>query len=300
MNEVSKGEKLKEIYQLLFEMATKNNSFVIEDSVQKDEYAIILNSLHTIANELQSLILLSGIYPPYNCLENILQLSFVLNNEFKIQSFSNEVIKTLNYSPNTLIDLAFEKLIALPSIATWEKLLEKSNDTTCFYTTVEIVFLTSDHYFLPLYCTFTRLHLGTFFLITSISLVSAAINHSNPTNLAQDEKLKTELAILLKLHTYILEHLDEPLPTLKKLAKLVGGEEHTLKTGFRKYYNTSVYRFYHIERLNKALHLVLETRISLKEIAFMCGFSTYLNFYKAFRKHFNYAPSTLSRPSNKK
>lgn len=300
MNEVSNEEKLRDIYQLLFAMATTNNSFAIENTVQHDEYTIILHSLHTIANELQSLILISGINPPYNCSKNILQLSFVLNNEFKIINFNSEVIKVLNYSPKALDNLAFEKLIALPSIVAWEKLREKFNDGTRFYTTVELVFLTNEHYFLPLYCTFTRLHFGTFFLITSISLVSAVVSPVNPTHLGQDEKLKTELATLVQLRTYILEHLDEPLPTLKKLAILVGSEEHALKAGFRKYYKTSVYHFYHVERLNKALHLILESSLSLKEIAFMCGFSTYLNFYKAFRKHFNYTPSSLSRPVNKK
>ncbi|MFV8347903.1 helix-turn-helix transcriptional regulator [Flavobacterium sp. ZB4P13] len=108
---------------------------------------------------------------------------------------------------------------------------------------------------------------------------------------------QSEAVVMQSIYDYILNHLEEPLPTLKKLAAMFASEEHKLKIGFRKYFNTSVYNFYHLERLKKSHLLIQQITIPLKEIAFMCGFSTYLNFYKAFKKHYGYAPSDLSRPS---
>lgn len=35
--------------------------------------------------------------------------------------------------------------------------------------------------------------------------------------------------------------------------------------------------------------------IPLKEIAYLKGFNTYLNFYKAFKKKFKYAPNQIGQ-----
>ena len=44
--------------------------------------------------------------------------------------------------------------------------------------------------------------------------------------------------------------------------------------------------------------MIQQTKIPLKEIAIMNGFNTYLNFYKAFKKRFKYAPSEVDRGPN--
>lgn len=45
--------------------------------------------------------------------------------------------------------------------------------------------------------------------------------------------------------------------------------------------------------------MIQQTKIPLKGIAIMNGFNTYLNFYKAFKKRFKYAPSDVERGQNK-
>lgn len=96
-------------------------------------------------------------------------------------------------------------------------------------------------------------------------------------------------------YDYILNHLEQPLPTLKELAVKFDSNEYKLKFGFREFFKTSIYSFYHEERLKRAHLMIQQTKIPLKEIAIINGFNTYLYFYKAFKKRFEYAPSEVDR-----
>jgi transcriptional regulator GlxA family with amidase domain len=105
-------------------------------------------------------------------------------------------------------------------------------------------------------------------------------------------------SIIQRVQDYILNHLEEPLPSTKQLSVMFGTNEFTLKENFRNILKTSVYQFYNDERLKKALFLIEHSTIPLKEISFLCGFNDYTNFYRAFRKKFKYSPSDIIRLSN--
>jgi len=108
----------------------------------------------------------------------------------------------------------------------------------------------------------------------------------------------TTVIMVQKAIDYIQNHLEEPLPSSKRLSKMFGTNEFTLKENFRKLLKTSIYQFYNEERLKKSHTLIEKTTIPLKEIALLSGFTNYTNFYKAFKKKFNYAPSELNRKDN--
>ena len=97
-----------------------------------------------------------------------------------------------------------------------------------------------------------------------------------------------------------MNHLEEPLPTIKELSQMFGTNDFKLKDGFRHFFNTSIYKFYTQERLKKACLLIQQTNIPLKEIAFMSGFNDYTNFSKAFKKQYHYPPSDLKREDDGK
>jgi transcriptional regulator GlxA family with amidase domain len=104
----------------------------------------------------------------------------------------------------------------------------------------------------------------------------------------------TATVIIQKVQDYILNHLEEPLPSTKELSKMFGTNEFTLKENFRNLLKTSIYQFYNEERLKKAHFLIQQTALPLKDIAFMCGFNDYTNFFKAFKKRYHYTPSDLN------
>ena len=106
--------------------------------------------------------------------------------------------------------------------------------------------------------------------------------------------------IIKQVQDYILNHLEEPLPSTNELSKMFGTNEFTLKEGFRNLAKTSIYQFYNDERLKKAHFLIEHTHVPLKEIAFLCGFNDYTNFFKAFKKKYNYTPSDLNRADGDK
>lgn len=95
------------------------------------------------------------------------------------------------------------------------------------------------------------------------------------------------------VHRYILLHLEEPLPTIRSLARMFHSNERKIKDGFRELYKTSIYKFYNEQRLKKAQLLVMQTQLPLQEIASSCGFNTYTNFSTAFKKYYGYAPIML-------
>lgn len=106
---------------------------------------------------------------------------------------------------------------------------------------------------------------------------------------------QTDAELIQKVLDYIKNHLEEPLPSTKELSKMFGTNEFTLKDTFRNSVKTSIYQFYNEERLKKAHFLIKETTIPLKEIALICGFNDYPNFYKAFKKRYNYTPGDIKR-----
>lgn len=119
-------------------------------------------------------------------------------------------------------------------------------------------------------------------------------NFSNPILPGND----SATVIIQKVQDYILNNLEEPLPTTKELSKMFGTNEFTLKENFRNILKTSIYQFYNDERLKKAHFLIQQTAIPMKEISFLCGFNDYTNFFKAFKKKYHYTPSDLNRKNN--
>lgn len=112
-------------------------------------------------------------------------------------------------------------------------------------------------------------------------------------NLKNSKQADKEL--IQKVLNYIKNNLEEPLPTTRELSKMFGTNEFTLKDKFRNIVKTSIYQFYNDERLKKSYSLIKQTSIPLKEIAILCGFNDYPNFYKAFKKKYKYPPSDLKR-----
>jgi AraC-like DNA-binding protein len=121
-------------------------------------------------------------------------------------------------------------------------------------------------------------------------------NYFNPYVTSDKPKEVIEPSQLIqKVQDYILNHLEEDLPSTKALAQMFGTNEFILKQNFRTLFKTSVYQYYNDERLKKARLLIEQTTIPLANIALVSGFNNYTNFYKAFKKKYNQSPSDLGR-----
>jgi len=78
------------------------------------------------------------------------------------------------------------------------------------------------------------------------------LGYNNPNKINIPNNSNTEAVnIIQKVQDYILNHLEEPLPTTKELSIMFGTNEFNLKENFRELLKTSIYQYYNDERLKK-------------------------------------------------
>ena len=85
------------------------------------------------------------------------------------------------------------------------------------------------------------------------------------------------------------ENLEEPL-TRARLATSSGLSSRQLERLFRKYLNRSPARYYVELRLHRARLLLLQTDMSVIDVALACGFVSASHFSKCYRDFFGKTP----------
>ncbi|MEL6648252.1 MAG: GlxA family transcriptional regulator [Pseudomonadota bacterium] len=84
-------------------------------------------------------------------------------------------------------------------------------------------------------------------------------------------------------------NIEEPIsPAL--LAKEVGMSTRQLERLFRRYLNRSPKRYYMELRLQKARNLLMQTDMTVINVALACGFASPSHFSKCYRSHYNTTP----------
>ncbi|PWE33051.1 AraC family transcriptional regulator [Maritimibacter sp. 55A14] len=84
-------------------------------------------------------------------------------------------------------------------------------------------------------------------------------------------------------------NIEEPVsPSI--LAKKVGMSTRQLERLFRRYLNRSPKRYYMELRLQKARNLLMQTDMSVINVALACGFASPSHFSKCYRAHYNTTP----------
>jgi len=84
-------------------------------------------------------------------------------------------------------------------------------------------------------------------------------------------------------------NIEEPIsPAI--LAKDVGMSTRQLERLFRRYLNRSPKRYYMELRLQKARNLLMQTNMSVINVALACGFASPSHFSKCYRAHYNTTP----------
>lgn len=89
-------------------------------------------------------------------------------------------------------------------------------------------------------------------------------------------------------------HVGQPLTT-SAIARRIGVTARTLETIFRRSIGETPGAYYLRLRLNAARRLVLDTRVTMAEIAVRTGFSSAAGFSRAFAKTFGQPPARLRR-----
>jgi AraC family transcriptional regulator, glycine betaine-responsive activator len=85
------------------------------------------------------------------------------------------------------------------------------------------------------------------------------------------------------------QDIEEPISPAA-LAKAVGMSTRQLERLFRRYLNRSPKRYYMELRLQKARNLLMQTDMSVINVALACGFASPSHFSKCYRSHYSTTP----------
>ncbi|MGF1553195.1 MAG: GlxA family transcriptional regulator [Paracoccaceae bacterium] len=94
---------------------------------------------------------------------------------------------------------------------------------------------------------------------------------------------------LIEIIQTMEKHLEEPISPVD-LARDAGVSTRQLERLFRRYLNRSPKRYYMEMRLEKARGLLLQTDLSVINVALACGFTSPSHFSKCYRAHFGRTP----------
>lgn len=293
MYDDSLHQRIKNLYRMLFEMATGNLAFRLEPGTKGDDLDKLAQLLNTMAAQFQLAVTGTGYVVPHYSFQNSSQLIFVLDLNFSVRSFNTEVPSMLGHHPDDLFKAGFETVLSPHSEPLWRRLKSEIAYDGQYHQTVQLLLRTAGRKIFPAFCTISRLLYSDTIFVSSITTNLNEIAELNRT--ASAIQKPSDAAVIQSLYDYILDNLEKPLPTLKELSALFQTNEFKLKDGFRHFFKTSIYQFYNDQRLKRAHLLIQQTAFPLKAIAHMCGFNDYPNFLKAFKKRFGYAPGSLSR-----
>ena len=89
---------------------------------------------------------------------------------------------------------------------------------------------------------------------------------------------------------YIKDHYNFNL-TLALLSKISCMSQSKLKKVFKQYHNLSIREYVQRERMNVAEHLLISTKLSIKEISEIAGYSNPSRFTELFKRYYGFNPS---------
>lgn len=94
----------------------------------------------------------------------------------------------------------------------------------------------------------------------------------------------------------IYEYLSTHFLTAQSLEDIAANSrlsEHQIREGFKMKYNTSVYELVHEKRMLHARGLLLDSGLTVDEVAEVVGYATSSNFIQAFKKKFGITPKQM-------
>ncbi|MCL4167106.1 UNVERIFIED_CONTAM: hypothetical protein GTU68_042474 [Idotea baltica] len=128
------------------------------------------------------------------------------------------------------------------------------------------------------------------FLHTTVRLSNA------PQRSGLAERYRTHNQSILAVIEAMENHVAEPLE-LSQLAAIVGLGARQLNRLFQQKLGISTIAFYRNLRLDKAENLLLQSQLSVTEIAMAAGFVSTAHFSSTFKVRYGVAPSVLRSQS---
>ena len=111
--------------------------------------------------------------------------------------------------------------------------------------------------------------------------------------MSNDQKTSISDTAVANCVCYMDEHFCDPKLDIETVCGVAFISVSSLQRAFAKYFGISPKQYLIQLRMNRALELLTENELSVKEISFACGFTDEKYFSRAFKKKFGYSPSQL-------
>lgn len=121
------------------------------------------------------------------------------------------------------------------------------------------------------------------------------IFRKHPENFQTDLDKTSET--VLAIENYIDRHFQNDI-RIDELAKQFFLNKYYLSHSFKTFSGVSPKQYLTQVRLNHAMHLLSETRLSVSEICEQCGFSDINNFIRIFKTHFSQTPGEYRKKNS--
>lgn len=140
---------------------------------------------------------------------------------------------------------------------------------------------------------------GVFYLMTAEALTlqllcTAVANLCCLPDEPMGEYSETELMALSNARKLLMEQF-APVPSIRRIARSVGLSENRLAHSFRTLYGETVFDFSLRCRMQHAMTLLRDKRLSVERASESIGYAHATSFAAAFRKHFGMRPIDVKR-----
>lgn len=310
----SDKEKIEKICQMIFEIASGNFSYRIERSRHEDQLETVIVLLNMMAEEIRESFHHFALINPHETYKQIAQMTFILDDDFRIRNFNVSAQQLLGLETGELIGNLFENFLTEDSKLQWIKEIEevKRSGEAPYFHTLRLFFSSKNSLTVPSLCSISSLLLkkdnAKLYFVTALQTIiqskekeekiQAALQNLKQEKIRRKKKKpqlnrEADKRKIQEVYDFILDNLEKPLPSLKELAHKHGTNEFKLKIGFRQLYNTSVFRFQKDQRLKRAHSFISNSDLSLTQIADLCGFKSFPHFSNIFKTKYGYNPSDL-------
>ncbi|MGV9004419.1 hypothetical protein [Flavobacterium sp.] len=225
---------------MLFELATGNVVNRMDTSSFEDLNEVI-ELLNTVAQKLENVVSANEYVTPFYSFQNSIKYSIILDRNQKIKNCNQALLEMLNYSATEIVVLNINDILEQQSLVLWEAIKLDIEKDEKYQETFPLKFFTKEELIVPLFCTISRHYFTNDIFINSITTIIQDIFDDVNFSLSNNSR-DVEVQIIQKVYTFILNNLEEPLPSTKELSKQFGINEFNLKNNFKICFNTSIYK----------------------------------------------------------
>ena len=113
--------------------------------------------------------------------------------------------------------------------------------------------------------------------------------------MSNDQKTSISDTAVANCVCYMDEHFCDPKLDIETVCGVAFISVSSLQRAFAKYFGMSPKQYLIQLRMNRALELLTENELSVKEISFVCGFTDEKYFSRAFKKKYGCSPSQFRK-----